>query len=113
MEQSGLPSDQDDPKAGRRVVPDGVAAIKQCFFEKLRELTSVYIPASVKTIEVDAFDDLRSLAEIVVDKDNARFRSIGGALFAKDRKTFLKYPQGMKKERYVVPDGVETIGRGA
>ena len=53
------------------------------------------------------------LESIDVAENNSKYRSIDGVLFSKDGKKLVKFPGGMKKERYVVPESVAEIEPGA
>ena len=93
-------------------IPDGVETIGMGAFGPVNSLKSVRIPASVKSLGDSPF--LGSvLTSIDVAEDNPVFRSINGVLFSKDGKTLVNYPPGRKQKEYVVPDGVETIGKEA
>ncbi|MBR5759997.1 MAG: leucine-rich repeat domain-containing protein, partial [Thermoguttaceae bacterium] len=93
-------------------IPDGVETIGIGAFGPVNSLKSVRIPASVKSLGDSPF--LGSvLTSIDVAEDNPVFRSINGVLFSKDGKTLVNYPPGRKQKEYVVPDGVETIGKEA
>ncbi|MBP5620664.1 MAG: leucine-rich repeat protein, partial [Thermoguttaceae bacterium] len=117
-------------------VPEGVETINADAIRDPGTLTKVVLPASVTSVEKGAFasaflfgtiDDSmrglgnfgsarggnRSLTSIEVAEDNPNYRSIDGVLFSKDGKTLLRYPAGREQEKYVVPEGVETIGPNA
>ncbi len=60
-----------------------------------------------------AFGMCSSLTEFIVSSDNSHFRGVDGVLFTADGKTLVAYPAGNTRTKYVVPDGVETIGHCA
>lgn len=111
---------------GILTVPEGVTDITEdfAFFVSRPDLPHVrvlVIPASVRQIETlcgdaDAgpygFDD-NPFCEIIVAKDNPRYKSVDGVLFTKDGKHLICYPRGRNLPEYTVPDGVETIVAGA
>ena len=114
------------------VVPDGVKIVGDFAFEGCSSLTSLFLPESVKRIErsafagcsgltsitvpenveeigLYAFRNCSSLAEIVVAGNNSNFQSIDGVLFSKDGKKLYKFPEGMKKDTFLIPESVKTI----
>ncbi|MBP5621656.1 MAG: leucine-rich repeat domain-containing protein, partial [Thermoguttaceae bacterium] len=106
-------ADYVDKETERFVVPEGVKRISFhdfWFWDKLRR---VVIPASVEEVDDNAFFDSGALEAFEVAEDNSRFRSIDGVLFSKDGKTLVKYPEGIRKDVCVVPEGVEKIARRA
>ena len=113
-------------------VPEGVETINADAIRDPGTLTKVVLPASVTNVEKGAFASAflfgtmgglgsfrsasvgsRSLTTIEVAEDNQNYRSIDGVLFSKDGKTLLRYPAGREQEKYVAPEGVETIGPNA
>lgn len=79
-------------------------------------VTEFFIPKSVEKIGDSAFsvytDMMPTLKKFIVDKDNKYFDEIDNVLVSKDHRKLVAYPIG-RKEKYVVPDGIETIGRHA
>ncbi len=75
-------------------------------------LTSLAIPSGVTSIGGGAFGNCAALSAIDVDEANANFTSFDGVLFDKGRKTLVQFPSG-KQGRYTIPEGVESIARGA
>ncbi|MBR5759421.1 MAG: leucine-rich repeat protein, partial [Thermoguttaceae bacterium] len=117
-------------------VPEGVETINVGAIRDPGTLTKIVLPASVTNVEKGAFASAflfgtiggsvgglgsfgsanagnRSLTTIEVAEDNPNYCSIDGILFSKDGKTLLRYPAGREQEKYVVPEGVETIGHNA
>jgi hypothetical protein len=97
-------------KSGSYIIPDGVTIIGDEAFMDCKSLTNVLIPASVTSIGEEAFQGCFSLASIGVNASNLLYSSIGGALFDKSATKLIAFPAG-KSGAYVVPDGVETIGK--
>ena len=108
-------------------IPSTVKQIDAGAFGNCPNLTSVSIPASVEQLD-ERFDDCSWLATFKVDPANPVYKSVDGALLSKDGKTLYRlvvssedYRQNAtreegdsrKKYRYVVPEGVETIKKGA
>ncbi|MBR4752520.1 MAG: leucine-rich repeat protein [Thermoguttaceae bacterium] len=94
-------------------IPDGVETIAARAISGQGTLTKIDIPASVAEIGEDAFENCPQTKSIDVAENNANFRSIDGVLFTKDGKELVKFPGGHANREYVVPDGVETIRKGA
>ena len=75
-------------------------------------IQNLSIPASVINIGSDNFYNCDSLESITVDKDNKYYSSQNSALFSKDGKKLIKYPQNKTQTDYSIPNGVTDI-RGA
>ncbi len=72
-------------------------------------LRSLYIPASVTTIEGDIFYNCDKLETIFVDGANAYYTSDErGVLYNKEKTELLRAPCALNGT-YIVPEGVETI----
>ena len=80
-------------------------------FESLTNATNIEIPQFVHRIEW-SFWNCKRLSSISVDSQNSAFCSIKGVLYTKDKKKLVAYPCANGKE-YVVPLGVEEVGRCA
>lgn len=90
------------------ILPDGLSVIKESAFE-ISGLTGIDIPASVATIEEDAFHNCASLARIDVDSLSTNFSSNDGVLFDRSQSTLICYPAGKENAKYVLPAGVTDI----
>lgn len=81
-----------------------------------KKITDIYLPKSVKKIVESAFavytDEIPSLQNIYVDKENSYFDDIDGVLVTKDRKKLVTFPGG-RKGSYTVPEGIEIIGKSS
>ncbi len=73
------------------------------------KLSSITIPNSVTSIGRSAFGD--SLMTILVDENNTTYSSVEGALFNKEKTILITVPD--KLEAVTIPEGVETIEKGA
>ncbi len=103
-------------------LPAGLVAIGASAFAGT-DITSITIPKSVTFIGVGAFGtdraglagdgDCDQLKEILVDKENAAYKSVDGVLLSRDGRQLLVYPAGKKGSSYTVPKGVTTIGDSA
>lgn len=96
-------------RAGEYSVPAGVTTLRSNAFSGSDLLTRVNLPASVATIEPEAFGDCQGLDALVVDPANTDFMDIDGVLFNADGTVLHSFPGG-RTGRYRVPEGVTTIG---
>ncbi len=90
------------------IIEEGVTAIGRRAFYDNRELKSVTIPASVKTISLYAFPHRATLEAFHVDPASESFCAVDGNLFSKDmQKLYFCVPA--KTGTYAIPDGVTSI----
>ncbi|MBR2004481.1 MAG: leucine-rich repeat domain-containing protein, partial [Thermoguttaceae bacterium] len=116
-----------DQRALTVEIPPTVKQIDAGAFGNCPNVRSIRIPASVEQLD-ERFDSCSWLATFEVDPANPNYKSVDGALLSKDGKTLYRlvvrnevYRQNAtreegdsrKKYRYVVPEGVETIKKGA
>jgi len=93
-------------------IPNSVTTIESHAFSFCSELTSVTIPNTVTTIGNQAFSSCSSLQQILVEENNPNYMSEDGFLFNKDQSLLIQCP-GAKKDSYVIPNSVTTIGSNA
>lgn len=94
-------------------IPNGVTRIGGGAFAGCVSLRNVSIPSTVTNIGLRAFSSgCTNLTEIVVEPSNARYASVEGVLFDKNRTTLIQYPGG-KFGSYAIPESVTTLGEGA
>ena len=75
-----------------------------------QKLETITIGSAVKTIGYGAFTDCPNLKEIDVNASNAVFSSDAkGALYSKDKKYLIKYPNGNSSASYTLADATEVI----
>ena len=91
------------------VLGTGIATIESRVFYECNNLHDIFIPSSATNLWNEAFDCCRGLANITVAEDNPVYSSIGGVVFNKAHSSLLHLPGGYEG-RYVVPDGVQSIG---
>ena len=94
-------------------IPDGVKTIGDDAFNGCESLTSVEIPASVEAIGDEAFGNCHSLTSFSVAPGAPNFQAVAGVLFSADRKTLIAFPTAKKAAKYLIPNGVETVGDDA
>ena len=92
-------------------VPEGVETIKKGALSET-EAETINLPSTLKTVEDGALKGNRSLLNVNVTEDNTSLLSEGGMLLTADKKTLLYIPEG-RSGALVVPDGVETVAKGA
>ena len=91
-------------------IPAGVKSIEMCAFYGCSSLTSITIPAGVKSIEDFVFDGCDSLTSIIVDKGNKYYDSRDNCNAIIETKS-NKLIYGCKKT--VIPKSVTSIGAQA
>lgn len=94
------------------IIPDGVTNIEDDAFFGCGGLTNIFIPESVTSIGNGALQGCLNLTTIAVDSNNPAYSDIGGVLFDKSQTTLILYP-GDGSPRYIIPDGVTTVGDSA
>lgn len=96
-------------KVDRVVLNEGVQQIGRYAFAHMENLPSIRIPASVTSVGNAAFIVDPTLYGIYVEQGNPNYVSVDGALFSKDRKRLVAFPEARTND-YTVPDGTEVIG---
>ena len=91
-------------------IPESVTSIGESAFSGCKSLTSITIPDSVTSIGDSAFYSCENLIEIIVNLDNKNYTSVNGILFNKDKTELICYPSGKFVGRYIIPNGVTSIG---
>lgn len=93
-------------------ISNGVSIIGHRAFDHALNFDTLYIPASVRSIESFTFAGNSQLKAFIVDKENKIFSSEDGVLFDKGKSLIIKYPDG-KSGSYTTPATVTRIGDGA
>ncbi|MBR6659692.1 MAG: leucine-rich repeat domain-containing protein [Paludibacteraceae bacterium] len=111
----------DDNLSGDVIIPSEVTLGKKKYkvtcigwysaFGHCKELQSITIPSSVKSICKDVFTGCASLSKIEVSKGNKHYSSKGGVLFNKAGDTLLAVPRTLTA--YTIPNTVKHIGDDA
>lgn len=77
-------------------------------------ISSIHLPASLKTIGEQAFYGCDNLKEVSLSSDNPNFLVENNILYSKDKKRLIIFPIGRQEiNDFNVPEGVEIIGTGA
>jgi len=95
------------------VIPNGITEIVYYAFDGEYEITSVSIPSSVITVDGESFAYCTSIKQINVNSNNAKYSSVDGVLFNKNKTELICYPAGKVASTYTIPNSVKTIGNGA
>ncbi len=90
------------------IISEGVTGIGRSAFYGCSGLTSLTIPASLTSIDVNAFSG-SSLTSFSVASGNPNYISEDGVLFSKDKTKLIKYPTA-KQGAYTIPASVTSIG---
>ena len=87
-----------------------VTTIPEFLFQNDYYITGIYIPKTVTSIGIGAFENCPDLISINVDKNNPVYKSVDGVLYDKNMKVLHHYPKGSTRTSYTVPDGVIGLG---
>ena len=76
------------------------------------------IPKTINDIGVDTTFGgnkvyYRKVRMYDISEENNTYKSVDGVIFSKDGKELVRYPGGTINRTYTIPEGVETIKRGA
>ena len=93
------------------IIADGTTKCSSFAFDK-RKINRLYIPQSIQD-KLLLFINSVNCSYIDVDINNPMYTSIDGNLYSKDGKTLVRYAIGKEETEFIVPDGVEKIGRSA
>lgn len=88
-------------------IPDGVEIIEDGAFDSCENIKNVIIPKSVSQMEIP-FNGCSGIERIIVDDNNANYKSEGNAVIEKSTNKLL-----FGCNNTVIPVGVTTIGVGA
>ena len=98
------------------IIPNSVTCIGSDAFQNCTNLVNVIIGSGLGAIEcspVCAFSGCVNLTNIEVSKDNKYFSSENGILFNKDKTVLVRFPIGISKVEYKIPDSVKAFEQGA
>ena len=88
----------------------GLERIGSLAFKGCEGLTVIALPGTVSDIGENPFMACDNLYDIIVAPDSGYLSVVDGVLFSRPDSRLVCFPMGLPAERYVVPDGVETIG---
>ncbi len=90
-----------------------LTSLESGIFDGCRNLKTITIPTGIRDISADAFAECSRLENIIVDPANPFYSSEDGVLFDKDQTVLIQYPAGNKRDSYVFPSSVRSIGGNA
>ena len=90
-------------------IPDSVTTIDQGPFSDCDSLVKINIPSSVTYIRENAFNFCKNLKIINVSTDNTEYMSEDGILFNKQKTKLIRYPEGKRGEKYIIPSTITRI----
>ncbi|MDR2572360.1 MAG: leucine-rich repeat domain-containing protein [Oscillospiraceae bacterium] len=93
--------------------PESLRSIGADAFSGNYSLKTVMVPKNLTNIDPEAFRRCDALVSYHVDSENPVYADVDGVLFCKDKTVLKRYPQGRKVKSYTVPDGVNSLGKGA
>ena len=90
-----------------------VKAISQGF-EKNLKIKSIILskniaPAKETHRDLEVLNEIETLEEIRVAKDNLSYQAQDGVLYSKDKKQLFSYPKSKKSETYNMPVSVKKV----
>ena len=91
----------------------GLTSLESGIFDGCRNLKTITIPVGIRDISADAFAECSRLENIIVDPANPVYSSEEGVLFDKNQTVLIQYPAGNKRDSYVFPSSVRSIGGNA
>lgn len=92
-------------------ISDGVETIEDYAFTGCYSLKNIKLPKGIKFLGEGVFDECSSLQSIDIDSIN--YSSIDGVLFNKDKEKIIKYPEGKKGNKYIIPNSIKIIDDSA
>ena len=93
-------------------LPDSLESIGDEAFNNCSALSSVTLGKNISSIGLNAFARCSKLENISVSGENEYFSSRDGILYNKEGTEIVIYPSGRKGSKFVIPDGVTSIGKG-
>ena len=89
-------------------IPDKVTELNDNTFTNCSSLKNVSIGSGCASISSTAFSNTTALENISVSGDNAKYISVDGVLYNKEKTTLVLYPKNRAGE-FVIPDTVTSI----
>lgn len=94
-------------------IPESLTVIPNGVFNTCKSLTSIKLHKYVTSVSwAQAFDDTDNLSEIIIDKENTAYATLGGLVYSKDFKTIYFCPKP-KSGDIIVHKKVETVAERA
>lgn len=90
-----------------------LTSIGEWAFRECYNLTEMEIPGSVISIGEGAWMGCKALVSITVCDNSTSYASIDDNLYSKDGTVLVQYLKGKNETKFIIPDGVKTIGAKA
>lgn len=94
------------------IITDNCNVIEDSAIYGCNKIKSITLGASIDNIDGILFTASPSIETILVSEDNSTYSSYEGTLFSKDKSQLLRYPPN-KQGSYIIPDGVNMVGKSA
>ncbi len=92
------------------IMPDNVKVINFATFQPLSyKLESITISKMLEEWYYGGLREIKTLKEIKVNKDNAKYKSLNGVLYNKEMTELLLYPLQKTDTSFTIPDTVTTV----
>jgi hypothetical protein len=103
---------QSCPKLTDLILPDSMENIISFAFCGCKSITSIRIPALVKTFDGSCFAGC-GIEGYELDSRNPYFTVVDGVVYTKDLSTLVAFPSDFPNKHFNVPDSTRIIGFGA
>lgn len=100
-------------KGGIFIMPNSVRKIDSFAFEYNTVLEKIVLSNHLESIKMNPLTSLYSNLKKVEISGNSKFKTIDSVLFSHDLSVLIYYPQGLKKDVYIVPKQVKHINERA
>lgn len=91
------------------LLPQTLTTLEGSPFYRCYSLKQIVIPQNVESIDANPFFRCSALENIVVDSKNDKFADEEGVLFDKEQSVLIAYPEGNKREEYIIPSTVKKL----
>lgn len=100
------------------IVPEGVEFLADYQFERLKNLRTISLPSTLRTVKATMFPcnnrwSHNVLERIDISPDNPYYKSVDGILYSKDMTVLICVPCNHPASDLIVPEAVQTIAKRA
>lgn len=95
------------------VIPEGIIGFCDSVFEDKKEIRTIELPSTFKSIEGWQIDGCNGIEDIVINHNNPYIVNINGCIYSKDGGTLIFYPPYLCEETFEIPEFVYEIGEEA
>ena len=86
-----------------------VTQIAKNAFSSYGTMTSLVLPSSLMSYDIDVFDACTNLQSFVIDASNTKYKTVDGVLYSKEVKTLLHYPDQKSGTSFNIPSTVTAV----